>query len=85
MICSLVFLDWVDDVAVLGSLSSTRRRGVLRACQRVVLAAWIGYADAHVFTLDCGTTVWIDEFQTVFIDTAPFDNTGCACGHATSA
>jgi hypothetical protein len=31
-------------------------------------SVWSSYITAHTFTLDNGTTVWIDEYQTFVID-----------------
>jgi hypothetical protein len=46
-----------------------------RVCRQALEAAWSAYVNAHTFTLDNGRSVWIDEYQTVFIDITPGDDT----------
>jgi hypothetical protein len=68
-------------IRVLGALASWANpcvaigNGSIRACQRALVSAWNAYVSAHTFTLDNGTTVWIDESQTFFLDGAPCDRT----------
>jgi hypothetical protein len=49
--------------------------GSVRACQQALEAVWRSYINAHTFTLDNGRAVWIDEYQTFFLDTDPCDDT----------
>jgi hypothetical protein len=49
--------------------------GSIRVCQQALEAGWNSYIKAHTFTLDNGTTVWIDDYQTIFLDTDPCDDT----------
>jgi hypothetical protein len=56
-------------------------KGSLRVGQRVVTATWSAYVNAHTVTLHNGRTVWIDEYQTFFLDADPCDDTSTTCDY----
>jgi hypothetical protein len=46
----------------------------LGACQQALSAMWTSYMNAHIFTLEDGTRVWIDAELTLLLDDAPCVN-----------